>query len=80
MFIYNFLSLFLSFSLGLILRNGITTSKDKMLFQIFDIHCQIAFQKSWAYLCYSQQSKVMLACLRSDTLFLLWKVFANDRQ
>lgn len=33
MFIYNFL-------LFLIPRRGITVSKDKMLFQIFDIHCQ----------------------------------------
>lgn len=43
MFIYDFLSLFLFLSLELILRNGITASEDKMLFQIFDIHCQIAF-------------------------------------
>ena len=72
MFVYHILALLLFLSLELIPRNGMTASKDRVIFQIIDIiHCQIAFQKYWAHLYYPQQSMAMLACFRWTTLFLL---------
>jgi len=63
MFVYHILTLFLFLSLKLIPTNGITASKDRMMFQIFDIiHCQIAFQKYY----YSQQSMAVVTCFMAN--------------